>query len=122
VASAAVVATRLSVLDASVQPAVDIGGDAATAARPSVSLRLVVLGLLTVCTTLGEGAAADWSGIFLHEDRGASESVAAAAYAAFACAMAAGRFGGTWLLTRMTRVRALRASGLLVFVSIFVLI
>ena len=74
-----------------------------------ITPRLVLLGLLTACTTLGEGAAADWAAIFLHDERNAEESVAAIGYAAFAGAMAVGRFGGTWVLsTDLTRERPAR--------------
>ena len=79
-----------------------------------IPLRLVALGLLTACTTLGEGAAADWGALFLHDERGAAESTAAVGYAVFCCAMAIGRFGGTWALARISRVRALRLSGVVV--------
>ena len=48
--------------------------------------------------------------------------MAAIGYAAFAGAMAIGRFGGTWVLTRMSRVTALRASGVLASVSVLTLI
>jgi MFS family permease len=88
--------------------------------RPSA--RLIALGLLTVCTTLGEGAAADWGAIYLRDDRDASESVAAAGYAAFSFAMMIGRFGGTWLLSRLTRVNAMRLSGVLVASSLLALV
>ena len=90
--------------------------------RRRVNRTLVVLGLITVCTTLGEGAAADWSGIFLHDVRGAAESTAAIGYAVFAMAMAIGRFGGSWVLSRISRVDALRASGALVFSGLFALL
>jgi MFS family permease len=97
---------------------VDHGG----APRRRVNRTLVVLGLITVCTTLGEGAAADWSGIFLHDVRGAAESTAAIGYAVFAMAMAIGRFSGSWVLSRISRVDALRASGALVFGGLFALL
>lgn len=91
-------------------------------ARRVVSVRLVVLGLLTAAATLGEGAAADWSAIFLHDERDASEALAALGYAGFAAAMAAGRFAGTWLLGRCGRVIAMRGSGLLAAASVLVLV
>ena len=90
--------------------------------RRVITLRLVLLGLLTACTTLGEGAAADWGAIFFTDERGATESVAAIGYAGFAGAMAIGRFGGTWVLTRISRVTALRASGVLASASVLMLI
>ena len=87
-----------------------------------IPMRLVALGLLTACTTLGEGAAADWGALFLHDERGAAESTAALGYAVFCCAMAIGRFGGTWVLSRLERVRALRWSGVAVSASVVVLV
>jgi MFS family permease len=94
-----------------------------TASGPRrIPIRLVALGLLTACTTLGEGAAADWGALFLHDERGASESTAALGYAVFCCAMAIGRFGGTWVLSRIERVWALRWSGVAVSASLVVLV
>jgi fucose permease len=90
--------------------------------RRAITPRLVLLGLLTACTTLGEGAAADWAAIFFTDERNAKESVAAIGYAAFAGAMAVARLGGTWVLTRMSRVSALRVSGVLASVSVLSLV
>ena len=87
-----------------------------------ITPRLLLLGLLTACTTLGEGAAADWGAIFLTDERDARESVAAIGYAGFAGAMAIGRFSGTWVLTHISRVAALRASGVLASVSVLALV
>ena len=39
------------------------------APRRVITPRLVLLGLLTACTTLGEGAAADWGAIFFTDER-----------------------------------------------------
>jgi fucose permease len=92
------------------------------APRRVITLRLVLLGLLTACTTLGEGAAADWGAIFFTDERNAEESVAAIGYAGFAGAMAVGRFSGTWVLGRISRVTALRISGVLASMSVLALI
>ena len=91
-------------------------------ARRVITPRLVTLGLLTACTTLGEGAAADWAAIFFTDERNARESVAAIGYAAFAGAMAVGRLSGTWVLTHVSRVNALRASGVLASLSVLALV
>ena len=90
--------------------------------RRVITLRLVLLGLLTACTTLGEGAAADWGAIFLTDERNAEESVAAIGYAGFAGAMAVGRFSGTWVLSRISRVTALRVSGVVASMSVLALV
>jgi MFS family permease len=109
------------------EPPRDVAADTAdvvdSASDPrGVPFRLIALGLLTACTTLGEGAAADWGALFLHDERGASESTAALGYAVFCCAMAIGRFGGTWVLSRIERVWALRWSGVAVSTSLVVLV
>jgi hypothetical protein len=55
--------------------------------------RMALLGLLAFCALISEGAAADWSSVYL--DRlGASPAYAAAAYAAFAGCMTVGRLTG----------------------------
>ena len=66
------------------------GGGAAARATPI----LVVCGLIAFCAAVGEGAMADWSALYLTDSLGAGAGLAALGYAAFAGAMAAGRFAG----------------------------
>lgn len=73
---------------------------------------LVPLGIVAVAVLLGEGAMADWTGVFLHKTLGATEAVAAAGFAAFSVAMTLGRFSGDWLVARFGAVSLVRASGL----------
>jgi predicted MFS family arabinose efflux permease len=61
---------------------------------------LVVLGAVTFCATLGEGAMADWTALFLRNVLHTSDSIAAAGYSLFSIAMAAARFGGGAVLRR----------------------
>lgn len=72
---------------------------------------LLVLGLLAFCVMLGEGAMADWSGIYLRQIAGATEGMAAAGYSAFSIAMAIGRFLGDDLALRTGPVRLTRWGG-----------
>jgi predicted MFS family arabinose efflux permease len=74
--------------------------------------RLLLVGLVTLCATTLEGAAADWLALFLTDERGATASLAAAGYAVFAVAMAGGRFSGTAVAERLGRHGAVRAGGL----------
>jgi predicted MFS family arabinose efflux permease len=74
---------------------------------------LVALGSLAFCVMMGEGAMADWSAVFLRRFAGTDEGVAAAGYAAFSIAMAAGRFSGDWLSARLGAVTLVRLSGAL---------
>ncbi len=71
-----------------------------------------VLGLLALCGQLGEGAAGDWSAVYLHVDLGTSAAVAAAGLAAFSVTMAAGRMVGDRLAARFGSVRLVRGSGM----------
>jgi len=74
--------------------------------------RLLLVGAVTLCATTLEGAAADWLALFLTDERAATASLAAAGYAVFAVAMAAGRFSGTAVAERLGRDGAVRAGGL----------
>jgi predicted MFS family arabinose efflux permease len=74
--------------------------------------RLLLVGVVTLCATTLEGAAADWLALFLTDERGATASLAAAGYAVFAVAMAGGRFSGTAVAERLGRHGAVRAGGL----------
>lgn len=78
-------------------------------ARPS--RRLLGLGLLALLGLLAEGAMADWSAVYLRDTLGASPALAAAGFAAFSLAMAAGRFTGDGVVGRFGGRRVLRASG-----------
>lgn len=62
--------------------------------------RLWLLGALAAATLLGEGAAADWASVHLH-DLGATTAISAAAYAVYSGAMAAGRLAGDRLTARL---------------------
>ena len=68
--------------------------------RPSASRAdrwsgaVIVLGLIAFCSFFAEGAAADWSAVYLHDRAGAGPALAAAAFASFSLAMAASRLAG----------------------------
>jgi MFS family permease len=78
-----------------------------------ISVVIWVLGLLALCGQLGEGAASDWSAVYLHANLGSSAGLAACALAAFSITMAAGRVAGDRLAARFGSVALVRASGLL---------
>jgi MFS family permease len=82
-------------------------------ARPRLLTgRLLLVGVVTLCATTLEGAAADWLALFLTDERRATASLAAAGYAVFAVAMAGGRFSGTVVAERLGRDGAVRVGGL----------
>ena len=87
-------------------------GDAPRRSLGQISAVIWVLGLLALFGQVGEGAAGDWSAVYLHVDLGTSAAVAAAGLAAFSVTMAAGRMAGDRLAARFGSVRLVRGSGL----------
>ncbi|RPE38942.1 fucose permease [Streptomyces sp. Ag109_O5-1] len=95
-------------------------GSSAQGARAGgsvVSPALVFLGVLAMCALVGEGTAADWSAVYLHESLGSSQGFAATAFAAFSVAMTVGRLLGDRLAARYGPVRLVRTSGVLASVG-----
>jgi MFS family permease len=74
---------------------------------------VLFLGALAFCCLVGEGAAADWSAVYLRDNLHTSAGFAASAYAAFSIAMTAGRLVGDRLTARLGPVRLVRACGVL---------
>jgi MFS family permease len=74
---------------------------------------IVVLGGAAFCTMLAEGAAVDWSAVYLSHSFGAAAGIAALAYTAFSLAMTASRTVGDGLNRRLGPV-ALARSGAVV--------
>ncbi|MBT2227524.1 MFS transporter [Nonomuraea sp. NEAU-A123] len=81
--------------------------------RPGLPKGVLFLGVLAFCCLVGEGAAADWSSVYLREDLAASAGFAAAGYAAFSIMMTAGRLAGDRLAVRFGPVALVRGCGLL---------
>ena len=80
-----------------------------TFARPPRAI--VVLGAAAFCTMLAEGAAVDWSAVYLSRSFGAAAGVAALAYAAFAFMMMTSRAIGDRLNRRLGAVTLARSGG-----------
>jgi MFS family permease len=78
---------------------------------------LLRLAALAFFGLMAEGAIGDWASVYLHSNVGVTLSLAAAGYAAYAIAMAAGRFSGDWLALRFSGKNILHASGLLIAVG-----
>jgi len=97
------------------EPVVAGGGGSHNRAvrRPRWSVTILVLGLLALCTLLGEGAADGWTAVYLHDSLGTSAYFAALGYAAFSVMMAVGRLAGDRLTTRFGPVTLVRSCGLL---------
>jgi len=81
--------------------------------RGPLALTVVALGVIGFCSFLGEGAAADWSGVYLHEEAGSSAGLAAFAFTAFAVGMVLARFCADRLSARFGPVAVVRVGGLI---------
>lgn len=73
---------------------------------------VLLLGLVGFSSLVGEGSAADWSAVYLHESLGSTPGFAAAGFAAFSFAMAACRFVADRLVARFGPVSVVRAGSL----------
>src|SRR6266566_4110427 len=78
-------------------------------ARPTKAL--AALGAIAFCGLLAEGAAYDWSAVYLRDSAGASPSLAATGFAACSLAMAACRFGADRVVARLGAVRFVQLAG-----------
>jgi len=92
-------------------------GPAVPAGRAGVWRTVVLLGVIALCSTYGEGAVSDWGALHLRQDLGAAAGLAAAGYAAFALAEACGRLAGSALLARLGQTRVLVFGGVVTFVG-----
>lgn len=90
---------------------------AAPTRRAGVWRTVLLLGVIALCSTYGEGAVSDWGALHLRDDLGAAQGLAAAGYASFALAEACGRLAGTALLTRLGQTRVLVLGGLVTCVG-----
>ncbi len=89
----------------------DVAGQGAPGPRHAVALRIAALGLLALCSLLGEGAAGSWSAVYLRDNLGTSAAFAALGYAAFSVTMAAGRLTGDRLAARFGPGRLVTGCG-----------
>jgi MFS family permease len=86
---------------------------AARSLRVPTAVAVLALGAVAFCSFLGEGAAADWSGVYVREDVGSGQGLAAFAFTAFAIGMVLARFLADRLSARVGPVAVVRAGGLL---------
>jgi MFS family permease len=75
--------------------------------------RLWALGVVAFSCLLVEGAAADWSAVYVRDELSTGAATAASAYVAFSLTMAIGRLVGDRLVERFGAVALLRGGGLL---------
>ncbi|MEV0274042.1 MAG: MFS transporter [Hamadaea sp.] len=90
----------------------------ATPDTPQRTTGVLLLGVLAFCCLVGEGAAADWSSVYLRDGLGSTAGFAAAAYAAFAIAMTGGRLVGDRLAALLGQTQLVRTSAALAAVGL----
>ena len=83
---------------------------------------LVLVGVVAFCSSLGEGAMADWSAVYLRDIVQTSQGTAALGYAAFSTAMVVVRLMGDQVAMRLGVVTAARAGGSVAFFGILLAI
>jgi fucose permease len=94
---------------------------AAPTAPPSsrqVRRLVIALGVLAICALAAEGAAGDWSAVYLHDNLATSAGFAALGFAAFSVTMTVGRAVGDRLISRFGTVRLVRCCGLIAAVGL----
>jgi len=74
---------------------------------------LAMLGIIGLCSFVGEGAMADWSAIYLRESLGTGPGVAGLGFAGCAVAMTIGRFAGDKVVARFGPVPVLRTGSVI---------
>ena len=95
-----------------------IGGGSAAAGDDTPNFALpsrgvVLLAIICLLVMVTEGAMADWGGLYLRQDLGASAALAALAYSFFTAGMFVGRVAGDWINRRIGAVALLRWGALL---------
>ncbi|QLD25251.1 MFS transporter [Micromonospora carbonacea] len=103
----------LWVLPAAGAPEAAAGSPTAEQGPSRRSLLLVFFGVLVLCTLVGEGAAADWSAVYLRDNLETSPGFAAYGFAAFSIMMTVGRLFGDRLVRALGPVTLVRFSGVL---------
>jgi MFS family permease len=76
------------------------------------TLPVALLGLIAFCSFVGEGAASDWSAVYMTQELGTSQALGALAFTAFAVTMAITRFAADPLRTRFGDVVLVRGGSL----------
>ena len=77
------------------------------------SKAILGLGIICACFTIGEGAVADWSAIYLRDIVGSGPFVSSLGLAVFALGMAVGRFGGDKIRSLFSSKNILTVGGLI---------
>ncbi len=100
---------------------VDPPGKERLGRRAMISASLVI-GVMVMCSTIGEGSAADWLALHMVEDHNTSAAIGTSVYVIYALFLTGGRLGGHLLINGLGRVNAIRVSGVVTFIGVVVVI
>ena len=81
--------------------------------KPAITLTEILLGVIALVTSVGEGTANNWLAVMLVDNRGVPSAIGALTYAGFNATMAIGRFTGGIFIRRFGRTPVLRVAGVL---------
>lgn len=74
---------------------------------------LLPLGIVAFAGAIGEGAMADWSGVYLSDVVGTDAGTAALGFAVFSITMTIGRLSGDWIVERHAASLLVRVGGII---------
>lgn len=83
---------------------------------------LLLVGVIALASGLGEGVAAEWSGVYLHDVVGTPEAHSTLGYAGFSAAKVIMRLAADHLITRLGPTVVARRSGSSAAVGIFMIV
>ena len=96
-------------------------GDEPKTKSPRFSLPPRVLwpiGVIAFCGAVGEGAMADWAALYVHDELGGSEGVAAFAFTAFSTTMLIGRFATDRIVAKLGPANVVRAGAIVAAIGL----
>ncbi|MCP9237649.1 MFS transporter [Lewinella sp. JB7] len=82
------------------------------------STAIILLGLASLCTMIGEGSMADWTPLYMTRVTGSPEALAPVGQAAFSGAMLLGRSVGDYVRARIGSLAVVRLGALLALVGV----
>lgn len=77
------------------------------------------LGIMAFCAAIGEGSMADWSALYINDELGGSEGLAAFGFTVFSTTMLIGRFAGDRIIARFGAVRVVTIAGVVSALGLF---
>ncbi|MEO5683143.1 MAG: MFS transporter [Chitinophagaceae bacterium] len=99
-------------------------GDSAPAEKQPFFVKpdkyILILGMIAFCSMLCEGAMADWSGVYFQNVVKSPKELITLGYVAFTATMAAGRFLGDSLVTKLGIKKVLQLSATFIATGLFV--